>query len=924
MMRNTNSDASVRTRVASSNGLANGQDARATSKARRLLPILLILAAGPVMLYTLWINPVSAGEDDVGYYYPLRKMVGQSLARGQVPLWNPLEATGSPLFADPQAAAMHPATWLFAVLPATTAYTLSIYIAFALAGLGAYAYLRRLGLVAAAATFGALAFMFCGFMVGHRVHLGLILTAAMLPWLLTAVEMMRDRPWRALPLLAAAAALALTAGHWPTVIHMAVVTAAYFAFRGRPLGRSLVVVAAGAAIAVAIAAPQVAATFEIIQQTTREKIGYAMAGENSFFPAAGILALFPMIMGSRTPGFYPQSWWGTWHLCEMLGYVGLATLTLAAATAWRMFRKRSPLHDARLGPLARTWTFIAVGAGVWMLGYYLPTYWLIYKLPGLGMVRCPARMLLAVDLALASLAAIGVHMVLRGEALPSLSSCGGLPRPPRDEAQPGKAVPPLAATVRHAVTRVLPAAMMGTLALLCIAAAAAKAAGMWGRPNPFFVGSADDALDAVHFANPALWAPLALAATTILVVRFWLASQQRRTGLLVALLLADLFFITRFVDVPRNLEPPRVDGSPASAWLAQNAKGPGLVYGLGKDYFVRAPELLLPKACCAMGVGTIANYGPMQSPAHAQLLGFGITGYNRDWQRLVRQNYLLSLYNVRYLLAEAGSEFDAVLRDVAVTESQPTVIGPELAADAWKFDHAVQRESVLELCTPFMWQQSTASMPIEPLVSGAVYRISLDARGPAGGAANFLRADIFRTTPDGSWWQPEAFGLTVAAEQIAPAWRHFEWTFAADGNLPADFLGLRVFTLSERPIEVQGVSLRRMSQLDSPAQPGPLHVGDKVYALRATLAPEHAGDAPIVIYENLLARRDVPAAKMAPDEIERLKWQPPLDAPPVAPQLSMNVTAPTTVQFIVSGLGLALLLLTVILGRKVAEEDHRS
>ena len=58
------------------------------------IAVLVILLAPAAMLYTLWIDPLSAGEDDVGYYHPLRVMVGQAVARGQWPIHNPLEATG--------------------------------------------------------------------------------------------------------------------------------------------------------------------------------------------------------------------------------------------------------------------------------------------------------------------------------------------------------------------------------------------------------------------------------------------------------------------------------------------------------------------------------------------------------------------------------------------------------------------------------------------------------------------------------------------------------------------------------------------------------------------------------------------------------------------------------------------------------------
>ena len=96
--------------------------------------ILLLLAAPAVMLYPVWHGPVSAGEDDLIYHYPVRKMVGQALREGRWPVGNPLEATGSVLMADPQSAVMYPPTWLFAVLEAKRAYSLSILLAFAAAG----------------------------------------------------------------------------------------------------------------------------------------------------------------------------------------------------------------------------------------------------------------------------------------------------------------------------------------------------------------------------------------------------------------------------------------------------------------------------------------------------------------------------------------------------------------------------------------------------------------------------------------------------------------------------------------------------------------------------------------------------------------------------------------------------------------------
>ena len=114
---------------------------------RAVIPVVLIVLAPAGMLYPLWSDPLSAGEDDVVFYYPLRKMAGEALRQGRLPFRNSHEATGVPLMADPQSAVLYPPTWLFACMDAKRAYSLSIFLGFSLAGAGTYLYLRRLGLV---------------------------------------------------------------------------------------------------------------------------------------------------------------------------------------------------------------------------------------------------------------------------------------------------------------------------------------------------------------------------------------------------------------------------------------------------------------------------------------------------------------------------------------------------------------------------------------------------------------------------------------------------------------------------------------------------------------------------------------------------------------------------------------------------------
>lgn len=855
---------------------------------RKLLPLLLVVLAPMAMLYPLWSNPVSAGEDDVIYYYPLRKMVAQQVREGHLPLFNEREAGGVPLLADPQSAVMYPPTWLFVAIPdAKLAYSLSVFLAFSIAGAGAYLYLRRLGLRKGSSAFGAMAFMFCGFMVGHRVHLSVIHTACYLPWGLLGIEMLRRFPGEAKPprgrlriiaLLTMAVYLALTAGHWPSFLHLGVIWSAYLLLRGRPLAGAALTAGAAMALALALAGPQIVATADMMAAATRQRIGFAMAGENSFFPTSAMLALFPMIQGSRTPNFFPQAWWGSWHLCEMLGYAGLLTLALALAALWKIYRKPrasrpglppdEELVVAGYRPLVRAWTWLALGAGLWMLGYYLPTYRLVHMLPVLGVVRCPARMVLAVDMALATLGAIMVDAVAatwqRGQTAA------------------------LAKAAKTAALRVLPVLMAATLALLGVLGLLMKVS--WLPSNLFFVGTGDDALAAARPSNPAVWVQLLLLAATAGAVWFWLRSPRRRTGALVAMLLLDLFFVTRFVDVPGDPKSaPDPDVSPAAAWFKDRGLlHSGRIYALGEKYYARPNELLLPKTCESLGLSTLASYGPWQSPRHAQLLGLNICGDNRDWESLVRRNYLLGLCDVRYLVTTEGSEYETVIRSTDILPEAPPD-GPNVLAPGWTYSHAATSGEAIRLSTPFMWLWSMASQPV-PLKPGGTYRIALDARGPDGGAANFLRADILETGSGSAYRQPERWGLTAAAEQITPAWRHFEWVFTLPPTIEGQ-LTFRVFTMSERPIEVKSISLRE-SHSDAPVFHGSnalfatrakLSPGEKVYKKVATLPPLHPvnplgqPNPPVVIYENLLHPEFLKArglGVLTPEEIETLKWAP--------------------------------------------------
>jgi len=824
---------------------------------------------GPMaVLYPVWTRPTSAGEDDVVYFRPVRVLAGRALAAGHWPRWNAAEAAGVPFAADPQVALCFPMTWLFAVLPGGLAYSLSIFAAFTVAGGGAYLYLRRIGLATPAAMFGATAFMFSGFLVGHRVHLGLIQAASLLPWGLWAIERVRVWPGGGLVAMAAVYALAVATGHWPTVVHVTLIWGAYLLFRGRPWRRAVLTAAVAAAAGVMLNAPQIAATLRGFGGSMRSGIPYAVAGENSFSPLCAVLALLPFLMGNRAPNFYGQKWWGPWHQSEMLGYVGLVTLVLAVAAVWRLYRRAGYDEHAQVMPtesvpwastpraeltsLVRAWPWILVGSALWSLGYYLPSYRLVHMLPVLGSVRCPARMLLGMDMALAALAAMAIHSLATD--------------PPAG----------LARTVRQWSRYGLGICMAGSVIAIGVLGLGDRWG--WWPAWALLSGPADSIRDALHPLSPAIYVPVATAAATAAAVWWFLRSPRRRAWCLAVLVLADLVMVARFVDMPPAGQAAFDSAdSPAAWWLKANgATEPYRVWGLSSSYHDRSVELLLPKTCAMLGIESISSYGPLSPREHARLFGFRPWGENPQWEWLIRRNHLLSLYNVRYVLA-AEPRFRKVIESVRVPDGPAPADGPELLGAKWKTDHAELASGIIRLKPRWRLGPGRASQKVT-LAAGRVYRIAMDLRAP-GQAGHMVAARFVADASSLSSWRDGSATLRVDWEQFAPRWRHFEKTFRCKAGGGGDF---EVAALGRGTIEVANVSLRQASWPEPLDLGGRLLPGEAVYRdlTPAGLEPVRAGDPRVHVYENRLCMaRSFPVEAVRQfasplEAIEELRWRP--------------------------------------------------
>lgn len=373
----------------------------------------VLLPAGYLSHFQPWRAemPVTSSEhwnalawDAMAQYYPWRAFAHDSLRRGVIPLWNPLQFCGTPFVANSQSAVFYPANVLFYVLDSARAFGVSAALHLLLAGLFAYMFLRAIGLGGFGATFGGITFAFSAFFAAW-IHLPTVMnTAVWLPLALFFIEryFATYRPAHLLG-LGLTLGTALLAGHPQIVLYVAGMSALYLVFRAiaapgplsRRLGRGALGGAAAAGLAALWGAAQLLPTAELLplshRATTASALGYAAYLRFALPPQQLITLLLPEFMGNPVYGTY----FGRGNLAEYAGYVGLIPLALAViAVIWR--RDKYAIFFAAVAVFT---LLVALGTPLNRVLFYL--------IPGWSSTGGPARMLFVYSAAMAVLAGMG-------------------------------------------------------------------------------------------------------------------------------------------------------------------------------------------------------------------------------------------------------------------------------------------------------------------------------------------------------------------------------------------------------------------------------------------------------------------------------------------------------------------------------------
>jgi hypothetical protein len=362
---------------------------------------LAAIAAGPPA--AAWLaGKTMAYRDTAALYGPTRGLVTEALREGRLPLWNPFEGTGKPLFAEGIHGVLHPLSLLAAAVdPGGVDLLVALYLV--AAALGAAVLARELGLGRPQALVAGLAFGLSGFVVSMAGNLVFLAGAASMPWQVAALAAAGRGARLGVPLAALATAVTAFSGDAQVAAVSALLGAALAAERGgwRGAGRA----AGGTVLGVLLAAVQIVPTLAAVGLSARsgglqDLEGRVFAFSPWRLPELAVPGLFVRFDAIDSPSVY--RWLGgpadaAYDLPFAASvHVGVPVLALAAS---------APLRDRRVRVLAA-----AAAASLWLaLGHFAGARQALGGIPIWGLFRYAEKLVAPLGLALALLAAFGAR-----------------------------------------------------------------------------------------------------------------------------------------------------------------------------------------------------------------------------------------------------------------------------------------------------------------------------------------------------------------------------------------------------------------------------------------------------------------------------------------------------------------------------------
>ena len=287
----------------------------------KLLDYSIILI---VLIAALW--PLVSGAavmkwDAMDLYLPWKHFITDGLSHNQLPLWNPYINAGFSQMGDP--GSWYPISWIigwafegYGMGSLHFEYLLHLYIA----GIGFYLLGKTHGWVRAACLIGGIGYMLSGIMIGNAQHVGWVVSAAWLPWVLNYFKVLLTTPVHKVSVKLALVLFLMLSGGYPGMfIVTAYILIIYFIihlwkkYRSKDtvlLKKQVIVFSIGAVLFLALSLVVLISSFDMSSLITRgvglnDKTDIWNTLNGSLTPQAMVSYIYPLATTIND-----QSFWG--------------------------------------------------------------------------------------------------------------------------------------------------------------------------------------------------------------------------------------------------------------------------------------------------------------------------------------------------------------------------------------------------------------------------------------------------------------------------------------------------------------------------------------------------------------------------------------------------------------------------------------
>lgn len=331
-------------------------------------------------------------DDAFRHLYPLRVIASEIFRQGSMPLWNPYNAAGTPLFAIMHPGYFTPFGIFFLFVTPVVAWTLYVMMQPVVLGFATYWYAKKLRLSPYASVFASAVVVLSGFAVVRLEYGEFLYVLAGLPFLLGIVEESISSQKNRIILAVPWAVSGIMLSGQPHMIIYVLGLFALYAFVRLPF-MSAVQIGGLAALGVGMSAVQLLPGLELYTQSTIDRTTSAFIFERFLLPVTHLITvIIPNYFGNQAT----YNYFGPHDYTETAAYVGCIPVFFAVVAA-RYIRT----------PVVRFFSAVAVISALMTVDWFGARLFFSLPIPVLSS-DVPSRVFVLTTFAIAILAAVGI------------------------------------------------------------------------------------------------------------------------------------------------------------------------------------------------------------------------------------------------------------------------------------------------------------------------------------------------------------------------------------------------------------------------------------------------------------------------------------------------------------------------------------